>query len=93
MDEHTRGCLAIRAERNIKSSNIIETLAGLTVVRGVPEHIRSDIAVLVRCSSGELASAAPGDDLRRSDIVALVTSKMGPVWTREIRSRTEVSWI
>ena len=47
MDEHTRGCLAIRAERNTKSSNIIETLAGLTAVRGVPEHIRSDIPVLV----------------------------------------------
>ena len=48
MDEHTRECLAIRAERNIKSSNIFETLADLTVVRGVPENIRSDV-VLTRC--------------------------------------------
>lgn len=65
MDEHTRGCLAIRAKRNIKPSNIIETLADLTVVRGALEHIRSDV-VLTAMSRGELASAALGDDLRRS---------------------------
>ena len=91
MDEHTRECLAIRAERDIKSPNIIETLAGLTAVRGVPEHIHSDI-VLTAMSRGELASAALGDDLRRSTKWQLVTSKMRPVWTREIRSRIEVSW-
>ena len=45
MDEHTRECLAIRDEMNIKSSNIIETLADLMVVRGVPEHICSDIVL------------------------------------------------
>ena len=42
MDEYTRGCLAIRAERSIRSSDVIETLTGLMTTRGVPEHIRSD---------------------------------------------------
>ena len=42
IDEYTRECLAIRAQRSIRSSDVIETLAGLMTDRGVPEHIRSD---------------------------------------------------
>jgi len=42
MDEYTRECLAIRADRHIRSSDVIETLAQLMAARGVPEHIRSD---------------------------------------------------
>ena len=42
MDEYTRECLAIRAERSIRSSDVIETLTRLMTARGVPEHIRSD---------------------------------------------------
>ena len=42
IDEYTRECLAILAQRSIRSSDVIETLAGLMTTRGVPEHIRSD---------------------------------------------------
>ena len=42
IDEYTRECLAIRAGRSIRSSDVIETLAGLMADKGVPEHIRSD---------------------------------------------------
>ena len=42
IDEYTRECLAIRAERHIRSSDVIETLTELMVARGVPDHIRSD---------------------------------------------------
>ena len=42
IDEYTRECLAIRAGRSIRASDVIETLAGLMMVKGVPEHIRSD---------------------------------------------------
>ena len=42
VDEHTRECLAIRAERSIRSSEVIDTLAELMVARGVPAHICSD---------------------------------------------------
>ena len=42
IDEYTRECLAFRAGRSIRSSDVIETLAGLMTDRGVPEHIRSD---------------------------------------------------
>ena len=42
IDEYTRECLAIRAERKLKSIDVLETLADLFLVKGVPEHIRSD---------------------------------------------------
>ena len=42
MDEYSRECLDIRAERNIRSSDVIETLTGLMTTKGVPGHIRSD---------------------------------------------------
>ena len=42
MDEYTRECLAIRADRHIRSCDIIETLAELMMISGVPDHIRSD---------------------------------------------------
>ena len=42
IDEYTRECLAIRAGRSIRASDVIETLAGLMTDQGVPEHIRSD---------------------------------------------------
>jgi len=42
IDEYTRECLAIRADRHIRSSDVIETLAEVMVPRGVPDHIRSD---------------------------------------------------
>ena len=42
IDEYTGECLAIRVGRSIRSSDVIETLAGLMMDKGIPEHIRSD---------------------------------------------------
>jgi transposase InsO family protein len=42
IDEFTRECLAIRVARRINSFGVIETLADVMLIRGVPEHIRSD---------------------------------------------------
>jgi transposase InsO family protein len=42
LDEYTRECLAIRAERKLSSLNVLEVLDDLFVRRGVPRHIRSD---------------------------------------------------
>lgn len=42
IDEFTRECLALRVERRMTSEQVLETLAGLFVCRGVPDHIRSD---------------------------------------------------
>jgi len=41
-DEYTRECLAIEVARSLTSREVIETLAYLFEIRGVPEHIRSD---------------------------------------------------
>ena len=42
IDEYTRECLAIRAARHIRPSDVVVTLSGLMAGRGVPAHIRSD---------------------------------------------------
>ncbi len=42
IDEYTRECLAMRVARRITSGDVIEALYELFLLRGVPEHIRSD---------------------------------------------------
>jgi len=42
IDEYTRECLAILVERRLTSEDVINQLYTLFLVRGVPEHIRSD---------------------------------------------------
>ena len=42
IDEFTRECLAIRAERRLNSRDVLDELGELFVRHGPPEHIRSD---------------------------------------------------
>jgi putative transposase len=42
VDEYTRECLALKVDRSITSEDVIDTLAELFSMRGVPRHIRSD---------------------------------------------------
>lgn len=42
VDEYTRECLALKVDRHITSEDVIDTLAELFSMRGVPGHIRSD---------------------------------------------------
>ena len=42
IDEFTRECLAIRVARRINGLGVLETMADVMLVRGVPEHVRSD---------------------------------------------------
>jgi len=42
IDEYTRECLAMLVNRCIKSQDVIDQLFQLFVLRGIPEHIRSD---------------------------------------------------
>ena len=42
VDEFTREALAIRVARRLRSSDVIDVLADLMILRGPPEHIRSD---------------------------------------------------
>lgn len=42
VDEYTREALTIKVARRLRSIDVIQTLADVMVMRGVPEHIRSD---------------------------------------------------
>lgn len=42
IDEYTRESLRIHVDRKITSFNVIEELADLFILRGIPDHIRSD---------------------------------------------------
>lgn len=42
VDEYTRECLTLKVDRSITSEDVIDILAELFAMRGVPEHIRSD---------------------------------------------------
>jgi putative transposase len=42
VDEYTRECLALKVDRSITSEDVIDTLAELFAMRGVPRCIRSD---------------------------------------------------
>jgi putative transposase len=42
IDEYTRECMAIVVDRRLRSTNVIEAMAELFIMKGLPEHIRSD---------------------------------------------------
>ncbi|MCH8239714.1 MAG: IS3 family transposase [Proteobacteria bacterium] len=42
LDEHSRECLAIRVKRKLNSTDVIDVLTDLFILRGVPAFIRSD---------------------------------------------------
>ena len=42
IDEFTRECLAIRIDRKLNSTVVIDVLSDLFILRGVPGHVRSD---------------------------------------------------
>jgi putative transposase len=42
IDEFTHECLAIRVNRKLKAIDVIDVLSDLFILRGVPQHIRSD---------------------------------------------------
>jgi len=44
IDEHSRECLLIRAEWRWSSAKVIEALADVMVMRGVPEHLAPTMA-------------------------------------------------
>ena len=42
IDEFTRECLAIRVNRQLNSTDVIDVLSDMCIMRGVPGHVRSD---------------------------------------------------
>ncbi|MDB5315882.1 MAG: integrase, partial [Rhodospirillales bacterium] len=61
VDEFARECLAIRVGRQLKAADVVDVLADLFILRGIPGHLRSDngpefVAKAVRRGS---AASAP----------------------------------
>ena len=42
LDEYRRECLAIRVKRKLNSTDVVDVLTDLFIMRGVPAFIRSD---------------------------------------------------
>jgi putative transposase len=42
IDEFTRECLAIRVDRKLNSTDVIDVLSDQFILRGIPGHVRSD---------------------------------------------------
>ncbi len=64
VDEHTRECLALKVDRNITSEDVVDTLAELFAMRGVPKCVRSD-------NGPEFIAQAIGRWLDRVDVETL----------------------
>ncbi len=63
IDEHSRECLMIRSERRWSSAKVIEALADVMVMKGVPEHLRSDNGPeFVAKGSAEMARGNGSED-------------------------------
>ena len=42
IDEFSRECLASRVARRLRSTDVIDVLSDLLILRGIPGHVRSD---------------------------------------------------
>ncbi len=79
IDEFTHECLAIRIDRRLKAIDVIDVLSDLFILRGLPEHIRSDngpeftsMAILRWCQETGVAwhYIAPGKPTQNAFIEA-----------------------
>ena len=71
IDEYTRECLAIDVDRNIRSQGVLDRLTDLFIMRGIPEHIRSD-------NGSEFTSKAVRKWLNRLDVRTLYIEPGSP---------------
>ncbi len=71
VDEYTRECLAIDVARRLTSEDVLERLAWLFVIRGVPEHIRSD-------NGSEFTAHAVRDWLKKAGVSTLYIEPGSP---------------
>ena len=71
VDEYTRECLALKVDRGITSEDVIDTLAELFAMRGVPRFIRSD-------NGPEMTSNAIRRWLKRVNVEALYIEPGSP---------------
>jgi putative transposase len=71
VDEHTRECLALKVSRSITSEDVIDTLAELFAMRGVPRCVRSD-------NGPEFVAQAIGRWFEKTGVTALYIEPGAP---------------
>ena len=54
IDEHSRECLAIHVQRQLKSDDVLAVLTDLFVKHGPPAHIRSDNVLCREAAAGNV---------------------------------------
>jgi len=91
LDEHSRECLAIRIKRKLNSTDVIDVLTDLFILRGVPGYIRSDngpefiaeaVQKWITAVGAKTAYIQPGSPLREWICRELQcqTSRRAPKW-------------
>ncbi len=82
IDEFTHKCLAIWIDRRLKSIDVIDVLSDLSILRGVPGHIRSDngpefvakaVQTWITAVEAKTAYIAPGSPWENGFIVSFNT--------------------
>jgi putative transposase len=71
LDEYSRECLAILVARHITSQDVVDQLFSLFLLRGIPEHIRSD-------NGPEFTARAVRDWLQRLGVKTLFIEPGSP---------------
>ena len=71
IDEYTRECLAIRAGGRMTSEHVLEVMSELFILKGVPDHIRSD-------NGPEMTAAAVREWLRKVGVKTLYIEPGSP---------------
>ena len=79
IDEFTHECLAIRIDRRLKAIDVIDVLSDLFILRGVPEHVRSDNVLCREAALGfgqQVSSRRQGADVG-SKLIQMVSTVNG----------------
>ena len=84
IDEFTRECLAIRVARRLRSTDVIDVLSDLFILRGIPGHVRSDngpefiaeaVQAWIAAVGAKTAYIAPGSpDTSRASMLDYATN-------------------
>ncbi len=78
VDEYTRECLALKVDRSMTSEDVIDTLAELFAMRGVPQHIRSRPPLRGGARGPEFVAVAIRRWLAQVDVEALYIEPGSP---------------
>ena len=78
IDEYTRECLALKVDRSITAEDVIDTLAELFAMRGVPRHVRSRPTLRVGARGPEFIAHAIRDWLGRTGVETLYVEPGSP---------------